>query len=157
MVMRRSRLGLLGLLAAWAAGPVWGLELEAGRWETRANVFLPGASFPLPVVKSTRCLTPQDPVPNAVQASARQRCRVLEREVEGDEVRWRVLCEDRQGLVDGRGRIVYGSEGRLFEGEMRVTVLDKERDRRAELLYKLKGAWKGPCEEGPGQEGRRER
>lgn len=144
-----SRVGRTGLGLLWlAVGPAWALNLEPGEWETRANVYLPGASFPLPVVKSTRCLTAEDPIPNAVQVSERQRCRVTDRRIEGDEVRWRVLCEDADGVVDGRGRVVYG--GGLFEGEMRVTVVDKRRDRRAELLYQLKGARKGPCRPRPG-------
>ena len=119
-----------------------GLNLEEGYWETRVTIVIEGG-LPLPAIKSSKCITHQDPLPNSVESS-KMDCRVFDKNIVGNDVSWRLECRDEKGKMEGRGKITYA--GDKFTGKMEVLVTQIEDDRHAKLEYVMKGERVRACE-----------
>ena len=139
----RARWALMAIFigpgAVMAAG---GLNLEEGYWETRVTIGIEGG-LPLPAIKSSKCITRQDPLPNSVESS-RMDCRVFDKNIVGNDVLWRIECSDEKGKMEGQGKITY--TGDKFRGKMEVLVTQIEDDRHAKLEYVMKGERVRACE-----------
>lgn len=118
------------------------LNLEEGYWETRVTIGIEGG-LPLPAIKSSKCITRQDPLPNSVESS-RMDCRVFDKNIVGNDVSWRIECSDEKGKMDGQGKITYA--GDKFRGKMEVLVTQIADDRHAKLEYVMKGMRVRACE-----------
>ena len=118
------------------------LNLEEGYWETRVTIVIEGG-LPLPAIKSSKCITHQDPLPNSVESS-KMDCRVFDKNIVGNDVSWRLECRDEKGKMEGRGKITYA--GDKFTGKMEVLVTQIEDDRHAKLEYVMKGERVRACE-----------
>ena len=113
-----------------------GLNLEEGYWETMVTIAIQGGILPVPAIKSGKCITHRDPLPNAVESSA-MHCRVFDKAVDGDDVAWRLECRDEKGKMEGRAKITY--LGDKFHGKMDALVTQSEGDHRARLEYVMNG------------------
>lgn len=135
----------IGALAVWfaAALPAAQAELDMveGYWETTANITIRGGAFPVPAVKSAKCLTRADPLPNSQQ---NMRCRVTDRRIEGDDVSWRVECSDDKATTTGRGRVTYA--GTRFSGELDLLIRERGSDRKVDMKYQLRGERVRACD-----------
>ena len=118
------------------------LNLEEGYWETRVTIVIEGG-LPLPAIKSSKCITRQDPLPNSVESS-RMDCRVFDKNIIGNDVSWRLECSDEKGKMEGQGKITYA--GDKFHGKMEVLVSQVADDRHAKLEYVMKGERVRACE-----------
>ncbi len=118
------------------------LNLEEGYWETMVTIGIEGG-LPLPAIKSSKCITLQDPLPNSV-VSSKMDCRVFDKNIVGNDVSWRLECSDEKGKMEGRGKITYA--GDKFKGKMEALVTQNENDRHAKLEYVMKGERVRACE-----------
>lgn len=118
------------------AAAATGLDLQEGYWETRVTVGVQGGILPLPVIKSGKCISRKDPLPNSVESS-RMHCRVFDKAVKGNDVSWRLECSDDKGKMEGQAKITYA--GNQFSGKMDALVTQVEGNRRARLEYVMKG------------------
>ena len=112
------------------------LDLKEGYWETSVTIRIQGGLLPVPAIKSAKCITRQDPLPNSVESS-KMHCRVFDKSISGNDVSWRLECGDEKGKMEGQGKITYAGE--MFNGKMEVLVTQVEDDRQAKLEYVMKG------------------
>jgi hypothetical protein len=127
--------------AAAAAGD---LNLTEGFWETYVTIRIQGGFMPVPAIKSSKCITREDPLPNAVESSS-MHCRVFDQTITGNDVSWRLECGDAKGTMQGQGKITYAGDS--FSGGMDVLVTEIGGDRRAKLEYAMKGSRVRACGE----------
>lgn len=134
----------LGLLAYSHVSVAEGeLNLEDGYWETVVTIRVQGGLLPVPAIKSAKCITHQDPLPNSVESS-RMHCRVFDKAIAGNDVTWRLECGDEKGKMEGQGKITYA--GDRFKGKMDVSVTQIEDHRHARLEYDMKGERVRDCD-----------
>src|SRR3569623_2274931 len=133
--MKKHRIILAGLALAAAAAPEEdGQNKHDGMWGTVGTISIRGGAFPVPAIKSSRCLTRADPIPNA---QANMRCRVSDQRIEGNDVSWRVQCSDDKALMDGSGKLSYA--GDKFNGELNMIESERGGARRVDMKYLLRG------------------
>lgn len=118
-----------------------GLNLHEGNWETLVTIQKDEKSLPLPAIKSAKCITREDPLPNAVQPN--DRCQITGKEVKGNDVAWQVRCADMKGVMEGAGKVTYA--GDTFGGNMQVSIRDSGDKRKMDMIYVLKGRRTGAC------------
>jgi hypothetical protein len=138
--VRRAMLAVL--LCPGLAAAATGLDLQEGYWETKVTVGVQGGILPLPVIKSGKCITRQDPLPNSVESS-KMHCRVFDKAIDGNDVSWRLECGDDKGKMEGQAKITY--MGDQFTGNMDALVTQVEGNRHAKLEYVMKGARVRAC------------
>ena len=146
----------LWLLARWAtlalivypgtASAAEELDLQEGYWETTVTIGIQGGLLPVPAIKSAKCITREDPLPNSVESS-KMHCRVFDKSIAASDVSWRIECGDEKGKMEGQGKITYA--GDRFNGKMEVHVTQFEDDRHATLEY-MKGERVHACGEADG-------
>lgn len=118
------------------------LNLTEGYWDTYVAIGIQGGIMPLPAIKSSKCITRQDPLPNSIQSG--MHCRIFDKSIAGNDVSWRIECADDKGKMEGRGKITYAGDS--FEGGMDVQIAEIGGDRRAEMRYSMRGKRVGACE-----------
>jgi hypothetical protein len=124
------------------------LNLVEGYWETFVTIRLEGGFMPVPAIKSSKCITRQDPLPNTAQSGSR--CRISDKTVVGNDVSWHIDCEGAKGRMEGRGKITYAGES--FSGSMDMLVTEIGGDRRAKMQYMMRGNRVRACDKlEPGQ------
>lgn len=101
--------GLSGLAAAGTGGPQ-----QTGLWEVRVETEVPGMPAPIPPMTHKTCVTQKDLVPPTRQPG--QECKMLERNLQGNTLTWKVRCEQGGRISEGVGRIVY--QGERYHGTM---------------------------------------
>src|SRR3569833_2464969 len=94
----------LGITAAPAQAE---LDMKEGYWETVVTISVGGGVFPVPAIKSSKCLTRADPIPNS---QGNMRCQMLDQRVMGNDVLWRVQCRDDKATMEGSGKVTYAGE-----------------------------------------------
>ena len=122
------------------------LNLVDGYWETYVTIRVHGGILPVPAIKSSKCITHQDPVPNSTHSS-RMSCRIFNQKIAGNDVSWQIECADDKGKMDGQGKITYA--GKTFDGGMEMQVTQIGGDRHMELNYAMHGERVGDCDAGP--------
>lgn len=140
-LMLRMKIFFVLIFLSVAAHASADLDLQEGNWETVVTIQADGKTLPLPAIRSNKCITRQDPLPNATQDT--DRCRIFEEGVRGNEVSWKVRCEDQKGVMEGRGTVNYA--GRTFQGSMSVSVREAENKRSMDMTYVLNGRHTGKC------------
>lgn len=118
-----------------------GLDLKEGYWETTISIHVQGGIFPVPAIKSSKCISKEDPVPNSTKPS--QRCHVSHQTVDGNEVSWRIECADDKGKMVGDGKITYA--GNTFDGGMDVAISEIGGDRHVNMRYEMHGERTKAC------------
>ncbi len=93
-----------------------------------------------PPVTITRCMTPQDPVPD--QSTTDQNCQVIDMNTEGNTVTWKVECDHEGQKMRGSGKMIY--HGDHFEGTIDTVMLDPDGDMK--MTTTVKGKRVGPCQ-----------
>lgn len=145
IVKTAARLALLALFIypAGFASAADDLNLVEGFWETFVIIHLGGGMLPLPAIKSGKCISRQDPLPNSIENS-RMHCRVFDKSISGNDVSWRLECGDKKGKMDGQATITYA--GKKFTGKMEVLVTEIGGNRHAKMEYVMKGDRVRDCE-----------
>lgn len=140
---RRAILTMLLLPAAVSAADE--LDLVEGYWDTTITIRVQGGILPVPAIRSSKCITRQDPLPNSTQPS--QRCHVSHRTIVGNDVSWRIECADDKGKMVGDGKITYA--GNKYEGGMDVSITEIGGDRHLNMRYDMHGERVRACDAAP--------
>lgn len=144
--MKSWDMGWLGMLLLIVAPLPAAAELNMveGHWETIVQVQMKGGNFPIPAIKSSRCLTRDDPIPNA---QSNMRCQIKDRAVTGNDVSWRIECGDDQATMTGTGKVTYAGE--TFSGAMDMLVSKVGGDETMQIKYTLRGNRVRACAAAP--------
>lgn len=134
----------IGLPAAVSAAEA--LNLEDGYWDTYVTIRVQGGILPVPAIKSSKCITHDDPIPNSTDSSHLS-CRILDKQITGNDVSWRLECADDKGRMEGHGRITYA--GKTFEGGMDMEVTQLKDNRHIKLNYAMHGERVRACDGAP--------
>jgi len=147
--IRNIKIGWLVVVIAWCSGLVSaaeGLNLMEGYWDTYVTIRVQGGILPVPAIKSSKCITLQDPLPNSSNKSGMS-CRVFDKIIAGNDVSWRLECADDNGRMEGQGKITYA--GQTFEGGMDVSVQEIGGDRHLKMRYVMRGERVHACDTAP--------
>lgn len=109
--------------------------MQEGMWEITTQLDMPGMPMQMPAHTSRHCLTNKDMVPQQQQPG--QQCKMLEQNVSGNTVTWRMECDTPQGKSTMHGRTTY--TGNAMQGELRM------RQGGTEMLQRISGKRVGDC------------
>lgn len=126
-------IGLMGFCS-----PAWGIDLQEGRYEITSEIQMPGMEPP--PITITRCMTPQDPVPD--QSTTDPNCQVVDMNTQGNTVSWQVACDQDGQKMTASGKMTY--HGDHFEGAIKTVMLDQ--DGNMTMTTEVKGKRVGPCQ-----------
>src|SRR3569832_2534990 len=87
--MKYAICAMMLTLGSTAAPAQAELDMKEGYWVTVVTISVGGGGFPVPAIKSSKCLTRADPIPNS---QWNMRCQMLDQRVMGNDVLWRVQC-----------------------------------------------------------------
>jgi hypothetical protein len=121
------------------------LNLVEGYWDTYVTIRVHGGILPVPAIKSSKCITRQDPLPNSSNTSSMS-CRIFDKSIVGNDVSWRIECADDKGKMEGKGKITYA--GRTFDGGMDMAVQEIGGDRHLNMQYAMHGERVRACDGG---------
>ena len=119
------------------------LNLKEGFWETYVTIRVHGSVLPVPVIKSSKCITRGDPLPNSSDKAGLS-CRIFDKTIVGNDVSWKIECADNKGKMDGLGKITYA--GDKFEGGMDVEVSETGGGRHMKMEYVMHGERVRACD-----------
>ncbi len=102
----------------------WGLDFQAGRYEITSSIRMPDMSGVPPQTTITKCMTPQEPVPD--QSVTDSNCKVIEMKTEGNTVTWKVECLQEGQTMKGSGQMTYS--GDRFAGTLDTVMLHPDGD-----------------------------
>lgn len=122
------------------------LDLQDGYWETMVTIRVQGGILPVPAIKSSKCITHDDPIPNSTN-SPHLNCRIFDKQIRGNDVSWRLECADEKGRMEGQGKITYA--GKTFDGGMEMEVSQLKGDRHIKLIYAMHGERVRACGAAP--------
>lgn len=123
-----------------------GLNLDDGYWDTTVTIRVQGGILPVPAIKSSKCITHDDPIPNSTN-SPHLNCRIFDKQIRGNDVSWRLECADEKGRMEGQGKITYA--GKTFDGGMEMEVSQLKGDRHIKLIYAMHGERVRACGAAP--------
>lgn len=109
--------GLLGMLTM-TVGATEAVDIKTGLWESRVESVIEGLPMSPPPMTHRNCVTEEDLVPK--MESPGQECKVLEHNVSGKTVNWRVQCNQDGMTMTGTGRIDYSGDS--YEGDVVMTM-----------------------------------
>ncbi len=120
-------------------------DLQEGNWEITINMEMEGLPFAMPPVTHNQCITRESLIPDSSEPG--QDCKILDHDVNGSTVSWRMQCDGDDGRMEGEGRITYA--GSSYEGAvlMKVTGTSGE---VTQMKLKHQGRHTGPCKSAPG-------
>ena len=128
--------------AGIAVGPALGdTPLRAGLWEVRVETEMEGVPMALPTMTRKTCVTEKDLVPHTPQQG--EDCKVLEQEMQGNTVTWRIRCRQSEGTTEGSGRIVY--QGDRYRGTLDIRMAGGQMD-GMRMRQKISGRRLGACQ-----------
>jgi hypothetical protein len=139
MPKKKTTIYILIVMAALAA-PVWGLDLQEGRYEITSKVEMTGMPMAIPPTTITECLTPQDPVPD--QTAEGQPCRIINMETRSNTVTWEMECDQQGQTMKSNGKMVY--RGDRFEGTVDTQMGPQAGNMK--MVTTVNGKRIGPCQ-----------
>lgn len=92
-------------------------NMQPGNWEITSTIEMPGMTFSMPASKHTQCISSEEMIPQAQQEN--DKCQILENQLHGDTLTWKIECESEGGVMTSRGKIVY--HGATFDGTIHTT------------------------------------
>lgn len=136
------RVAALGLFMFAVSGQVLAdPDIKLGKWETTVTSELEGMPFAPPPMTFTDCLTKEDLVPDMEPPD--QQCDVMEHEVKGNTVSWRMRCQQDGIATRGQGEIRYSGE--TYRGEMTI-IMSGGPMGEMKMKQTLQGRWLGACQ-----------
>jgi hypothetical protein len=115
-----------------------GPNMKEGLWEITMRMEVPGMPVQMSPQTYTQCLTQKEAVPQPRQGEPGQGCTIVNKDIKGDTVSWRVECKTNEGTAVSDGRITY--KGDTFEGVIQMTQGDMK------ATQQLSGRWIGKCD-----------
>jgi len=141
--MKRSIIFIIAIVTAlacsvgaYAAEP----NIQDGLWEITSKTEMKGIPAQFPPVVMKQCLTKQDKVPQAKDASSN--CKMTDQKISGNTVTWTMVCKEQGSTTESKGRIAY--KGNSFDGVTNTIIKDKSGNTQ-EMITKMSGKRLGPC------------
>ncbi|MFU8838900.1 MAG: DUF3617 domain-containing protein [Thiohalomonadaceae bacterium] len=92
--------------------------IKTGLWESTITTEVEGMPFSPPPITTTDCITKEDLTPSMDMPE--QNCDVMEHQVKGSEVSWRLRCSHEGMVTTGQGQIRYSGDS--YKGEMTMSI-----------------------------------
>ena len=123
------------LMIIFSGSVVAGVNMKEGLWEITTQMEMPGMPMQLPPQVRNKCITKKDMVPQKTEPD--QDCKWLKKDIKGDTVTWKALCQTDEGPVEFNGKVTY--KGETFDGVLIMKQSDME------ITNKMSGRWIGKC------------
>jgi hypothetical protein len=117
------------------------LNMKDGLWEITTKVEMKGMPANIPPTVMKQCMTKKESVPQQSK-DKNPNCKMVEQKVSGDSVTWSMICKEKDGTVDSKGKITY--KGDTFDGTTTTTIKDKS-GKAQQIATKMRGKRLGPC------------
>ena len=111
------------------------INMKEGLWEITTQMEMPGMPMQLPPQIRNKCITKKDMVPQKTEPD--QNCKWLKKDIKGDTVVWKAVCQTDEGPVEFNGKVTY--KGKTFDGVLIMKQSDME------ITNKMSGRWIGKC------------
>ena len=131
-------LTLVCFSGAQAADP----NMKDGLWEITTKVEMKGMPANIPPTVTKQCMTKKESVPQQ-NKEKNPNCKIVDQKVSGDSVTWAMICKEKDGTVDSKGKITY--KGDTFDGTTTTTIKDKS-GKAQQIATKMSGKRLGPCD-----------
>lgn len=133
-------LSLFGIASA-AAGP----RIEAGEWEFKMKMDMPGMPANMPAMSYKSCMQQDNPVPPQAQKdNASADCDVKHQKMSGDTAEWTVRCTDKDMVSETKGKGTY--RGNTMEAKQ-TTTMTKAGGAPQTMTHNMTGKRVGPCKQ----------
>jgi hypothetical protein len=142
MLKPLTLLSLTALSLVASAAP----NMEEGNWEVTTKMEMEGMPFAMPASKHNQCMTKKDAIPDTSQKN--QDCKMLDQNMSGDTVSWKVQCKGKDGTVDGDGKITYS--GKTYDGVMQAKMTSPKGEVNV-MKMSFQGKHTGACKSKPGK------
>lgn len=139
-MLKQTTTALFLLATFILATHAWGIDFQEGRYEITSTIKMANVPGALPKTTITRCMSPEDPVPN--QATDDANCQRVDMKTQGNTVTWSVECEHEGQKMKGSGKMTY--YGDHFEGTIETVMMDQ--DGNMTMNTAVKGRRVGPCQ-----------
>lgn len=134
-----SFLASFAVIATAAAGP----RIEAGEWEFKMKMDMPGMPANLPAMSYKSCMEQDNPVPpQAQQQKGKADCAVKQKKMTGDTAEWAVRCTDGGMVSETTGKGRY--RGNTMEAKQ-TTTMTKDGAAPQTMTHTMTGRRVGPC------------
>lgn len=90
------------------------VDMQPGMWEWIMTMEMQGVPMAIPPTTYSDCLSKDDLVPRQPQQG--NQCKLVESDVSGDSVSWKIECPTPNGASISEGRMTY--KGTTATGEM---------------------------------------
>lgn len=118
------------------------LNMKDGLWEITTKVEMKGMPANIPPTVTKQCMTKKESVPQQ-NKDKNPNCKIVDQKVSGDSVTWAMICKEKDGTVDSKGKISY--KGDTFDGTTTTTIKDKS-GKAQQIATKMSGKRLGPCD-----------
>ncbi len=116
-------------------------NMKPGLWETKVRTEMAGMPMQMPPVTTRQCIRESDMVPQT--NSSGQDCKVVDQNVGGSTVTWRIECKADNMQTTGHGKIVY--HGDTFQGQIDMTMQQQGMGPMS-MTQKMEGKRIGDCQ-----------
>ena len=135
----KHKLGITLLLATTlsiGAYAMAGPNMQPGQWKMTGQMEMPGMPMKIPAVTFHQCITKKDMVPRSKQS---QECKMLNHTTEGNTVKWKMQCNNKQGGPSTmEGEVTYS--GKSMKGTVKIM------NGGSQMLQRISGTWVGQCQ-----------
>lgn len=137
--MRPSRFMIGPALACLSLPALAGPDVQPGMWETTVTTEMAGMPMSIPPVTTRSCIRESDLVPQTDHPG--QECELVEHDVSGNQVSWRIRCNTQGTTMTGHGEITYS--GDTYTG--RILMNMDQGGQSMEMTQSLEGRRVGEC------------
>ena len=131
-VIKASLLLALSTMAVQAGD----MNVKLGMWEWSMTMEMPGMPMAMPPTVYSACLTKDDLVPK--QSEQKNQCKMLENNIKGNSVSWKMECRSEAGVSTSEGTMSYS--GTTATGDITATAQGMV------MKTKVSGRRTGPCQ-----------
>lgn len=100
-------------------------NMHEGKWEISVKSVMThqgGMQMPAPPMTFSQCITKKDLIPQKQEPG--QECKITDKSVSGDTVKWKMTCKSMGMVMDGDGKVTYSGDS--FNGTMNMTTNDPQ-------------------------------
>lgn len=135
-------LAIILTLVCFSGAQAADLNMKDGLWEITTKVEMKGMPANIPPTVTKQCMTKKESVPQQ-DKDKNPNCKMVDQKVSGNSVTWSMICKEKDGTVDSKGKITY--KGDTFDGTTTTTIKDKS-GKAQQIATKMSGKRLGPCD-----------
>lgn len=135
-------LAIILTLVCFSGAQAADLNMKDGLWEITTKMEMKGMPANIPPTVTKQCMTKKESVPQQ-DKDKNPNCKMVDQKVSGNSVTWSMICKEKDGTVDSKGKITY--KGDTFDGTTTTTIKDKS-GKAQQIATKMSGKRLGPCD-----------